>query len=77
LDTKQIEQVLGHTGQNDGGIFQVGVPRAEKITEHGMDVPPSMGVATGINFQPIGNGRAAISGDFVLTSGEVNPVIRA
>ena len=36
-----------------------------------------MGVATAINFQPTGNGRAAITGDFVLLGSEVNPVIRA
>ena len=36
-----------------------------------------MGVATGINFQPTGGGKAAITGDFVLTAGEVNPVIQA
>ena len=28
-------------------------------------------------FQPTGNGKAAITGDFVLTADEVNPVIRA
>jgi hypothetical protein len=32
---------------------------------------------TGINFQPTGNGKAAITGDFVLVAEEVNPVIRA
>jgi hypothetical protein len=42
-----------------------------------MDVPPSMGLGTAINFQPVGNGRAAITGDFVLLGSEVNPVIRA
>jgi hypothetical protein len=36
-----------------------------------------MGTATSINFQPTGNGRAAITGDFVLIGSEVNPVIRA
>jgi hypothetical protein len=55
----------------------VSVPRSEKITEEGMEVPPSMGTATAINFQPTGNGRAAITGDFVLLAAEVNPVIRA
>ncbi len=34
-----------------------------------------MGLATAINFQPTGNGRAAITGDFVMTAGEVNRVI--
>jgi hypothetical protein len=36
-----------------------------------------MGLSTAINFQPTGDGRAAISGDFVMTAREVNPVIRA
>ena len=36
-----------------------------------------MGVATAINFQPTGGGKAAITGDFVLTGDEVNPVIKA
>lgn len=36
-----------------------------------------LGVATGINFQPTGDGKAAITGDFVLTGEEVNPVIAA
>jgi len=53
------------------------VPRAEKIMEGGMEVPPSMGVATAINFQPTGGGKAAITGDFVMIASEVNQVIRA
>src|SRR5262249_52872888 len=73
----QIEQTLGRSGKVNGGVFQVSVPRAEKITEAGMEVPPSMGVATAINFQPTGAGRAAITGDFVMIASEVNPVIRA
>jgi hypothetical protein len=40
-----------------------------------MAVPPAMGVATALNFQPVGGGRAAVSGDFVLVASEVNPVI--
>ncbi len=42
-----------------------------------MEIPPPMGVSTAINFQPTGEGRAAITGDFVLLAAEVNPVIRA
>ena len=34
-----------------------------------------MGSAEAINFQPTGNGKAAITGDFVLTAAEVNPVL--
>jgi hypothetical protein len=36
-----------------------------------------MGVATGINFQSTGGGKAAITGDFVLVPSEVNPVMEA
>jgi hypothetical protein len=58
-------------------VYQVSVPRVEQITENGMEVPASMGVATAINFQSTGSGGAAITGDFVMTAGEVNKVIRA
>jgi Domain of Unknown Function (DUF1259) len=77
IDTAQIGQILGFHGRVNGGVYQVGVPRAENVTADGVDVPPSMGLATAINFQPTGRGKAAITGDFVLTRNEVNPVIRA
>lgn len=77
LDTAAIDQTLGYKGKVNGGVYQVGVPRAEKITDAGMPVPGSMGLATALNFQPTGGGKAAITGDFVLLGGEVNPVIKA
>ncbi|HEX6574738.1 MAG TPA: DUF1259 domain-containing protein [Gemmatimonadaceae bacterium] len=77
LDTAAIATAMGYHGKVNGGVFQVSVPRADKITENGMEVPASMGLATAINFQPTGNGNAAITGDFVMTAGEVNKVIRA
>jgi Domain of Unknown Function (DUF1259) len=77
MDTAAIDQVLGHKGKVNGGVYQVGVPRAEKVTEAGMTVPGSMGLATALNFQPTGAGKAAITGDFVLLGSEVNPVIKA
>jgi len=77
LDTAAVARALGHSGRVNGGVYQVSVPRAETIRDGGHEVPPSMGVATAINFQPTGGGRAAITGDFVMTAGEVNPVIRA
>jgi hypothetical protein len=77
IDTAQIDQVLGQKGTNNNGIYQVSVPRAEPITDNGMAVPNSMGLATALNFQPTGGGKAAITGDFVLIGSEVNPVLRA
>jgi hypothetical protein len=76
IDTAAIEQALGHKGKVNGGVFQVGVARAETITEGGMKVPNSMGLSTALNFQPTGGGKAAITGDFVLTGAEVNSVIK-
>ena len=77
LDTAAIDQTLGAKGTNNGGIYQFSIPRAEPIKYNGMDVPPPMGSANAINFQPTGGGKAAITGDFVLIAKEVNPVLRA
>src|SRR5213594_2496419 len=78
LDTKQIEQVLGRSGRDiGGGVFQVTAPRAEAITAMGWPLLPAMGVTTVMNFQPTADGKAAITGDFVLVDKEVNPVARA
>ena len=78
LDTKAIEQALGRSGRDaGGGVFQVTVPRAEAITEMGQALLPAMGVVTVMNFQPTSDGKAAITGDFVLIDKEVNPVAKA
>lgn len=77
LATAAIDQALGHKGKNNGGIYQIGVPRGETVTEGGMKIPNSMGLSTSLNFQPTGGGKAAITGDFVLIGTEVNPVIHA
>src|SRR5499433_3666595 len=77
LDTAALDQTLGAKGTNNGGVYQFGIPRAEPIKEGGMDVPPPMGSANAINFQPTGGGKATITGDFVLIAKEVNPVLAA
>jgi hypothetical protein len=77
LDTAAIDQALGRKGKVNGGVYQVNVPRAEMPKDSGMEVPEAMGSAIAINFQPTGSGKAAITGDFVLTQDEVNPVIQA
>ena len=79
LDTAQLDQIIGVKGQANGGVYQFGVPRRDPVSEGGMQLMPGgpLGVATAINFQPTGNGKAAITGDFVLIGDEVNPVIKA
>jgi hypothetical protein len=78
LDAKQVEQVLGRSGRDiGGGVLQVTVPRAQAITGMGgIPLLPAMGVVTVMNFQPTADGKAAITGDFVLVDREVNPVAR-
>jgi hypothetical protein len=77
LDTAQIRQILGRGGNANGGIYNVSFPRAETIHAGGIDVPPAMGVATVMNFQPTGGGRAAINGDFSMIPSEVDAVLGA
>jgi hypothetical protein len=79
LDTAQLDQIMGAKGQANGGVYQFNVPRRHPVTENGMQMSPPapLGAAIGINFQPTGGGKAAITGDFVLTNDEVNPVIKA
>jgi hypothetical protein len=77
IDTAGVARALGYAGKANGAIYQVTVPRSETIRESGHVIPVSLGIATAINFQPTGDGKAAITGDFVLRGSEVNPVIRA
>jgi Domain of Unknown Function (DUF1259) len=77
LPTAQLDEILGVKGKATGGVYQFSVPRRDPIKESGMNVPGAMGSANAINFQPTGQGKAAITGDFVVTADEVNPLIRA
>ena len=79
LDEAQLDQIIGAKGRANGGVYAFTVPRRAPISEGGTPLSPvgPLGVATGINFQPTGGGKAAITGDFVLTGEEVNPVILA
>ena len=82
IDTKQIDQIMGQTGKANGVVFQYSIARADDVSDTTMNssgtvIPPAMGVAQAINFQPTGGGKAAITGDFVLIASEVNPVIKA
>jgi hypothetical protein len=76
LDTAALDKIRGYKGAVNGGVYQFSVPRPEAISEGGMTIPPSMGTAIPLNFQPTGGGKAAITGDFVLLGSEVNPVLK-
>lgn len=77
LDTAGIDNALARTGTADGGLFKYSIARKDTIVDGGNVAPPTFGTTTGINFQPVGGGRAAINGDVVMTEGEVQKVIQA
>lgn len=76
LDTARLDQIMGVKGHANGGVYQFALPRRDPIIANGMTLSPAgpLGVATGIGFQPTASGKAAITGDFVLTADEVGPV---
>jgi len=77
LDTAKLDEIIGVKGNAVGGVYQFGIPRRDPPMEGGMQVSAALGGANAINFQPTGGGKAAITGDFLVTGGEVNPLIRA
>ena len=76
LDTAQLDQIIGFKGQPNGGVYQFAVPRQQPATEDGKPIVAAMGGANAIGFQPTGGGKAAVTGDFLVTDDEVNPLIR-
>jgi hypothetical protein len=77
FDTTKVDAAIGHKGKANGGVYQFSIPRADAIKMDGMAVPGAMGTAIAINFQPTGGGKAAITGDFVALSSELNPLVTA
>jgi hypothetical protein len=77
FETAKVDAAIGHKGKANGGVYQFGIPRADSIKMEGMAIPPAMGTAIAINFQPTGDGKAAITGDFVALSNELNSLITA
>jgi hypothetical protein len=77
LDTAKLDQIMGVKGTPTSGVYQFAVPRRDPAMESGLQVNTPLGGANAINFQPTGNGKAAITGDFLVTGNEVNPLIRA
>jgi hypothetical protein len=78
IDTAGVEQALGRKGTPDGGLLKYSIPRKDAIVEDEHVLPAaSLNLTTVINFQPVGGGRAAINGDFILTDTEVQKVIQA
>ncbi len=72
-----LDTALGRHGTADGGIYKLTIGRRDTIEDNGHLLPPTFGVTTALNFQPVGGGRAAVNGDIVMTAPEVQNVIEA
>ena len=76
INTTELDRIIGDKGSVEGGDYNYDIPRADKVQMNGYMLSPVMDVSTMINFQPLGNGSAAVIGEFALEENEVEPVVR-
>src|SRR5204863_940041 len=75
LNTTAIDQALGMTGQMQGDVYRVGMPRTDlSVTVHGIAIKPGLALGSWAGFRKAGT-QAVVHGDLVLTDTEINPVI--
>jgi hypothetical protein len=77
LDTAAIDEAMGTEGRAEGGVYKFSFARIDQVSADERVLPQGMGVTTAINFQPTGEGRAAVNGDFAMTAEEIQGVIQA
>jgi hypothetical protein len=77
LNTEQIDEILGHTGKMNRGVYKLTIGRSDvTLTEHGTNVTTFMGFNTWAAWQGSPE-NAAVAGDFTMLADEVAPVIQA
>jgi len=75
LDTRRIEDIIGHSGINEGGVLKLTVGRTG-VMSHGMELTSSMGLNSWAGFTGT-NQRAHVAGEIAATAAKVHPVVRA
>src|SRR5205807_5769330 len=74
LNPKQIDKILGATGEMKEGVYKVTFPRKTKMGSH--EVGNTMGVNTWAAF--IGSDdKAVVDGDFAMREPELQGVLKA
>lgn len=77
LDIRQLDQVLGHKGEMNNGVYKLTIGRPDvNLMEHGTKVTTFMGFNTWAAWQGTPE-KAAVAGDFAMLEDEVAPVIKA
>ncbi len=77
MDAAKLDSIIGYNGTQEDGVYAFSIPRNDDIRMNGMALPPEMDISTEISFQPLGDGKAAAIGEFVLESDEVEPVLHS
>jgi len=74
IDAGAIEKALGTPTQTKDGVVKVSIGRDGSM--HGVKVGGAMGLGTWAAFSG-SDSLAAVDGDFIMTAGEVQPVLRS
>lgn len=75
LDTAAIDKAFGMTGQLQGDVYRIGMPRTDlAVTVHGIAIKPGLALGSWAAFRKAG-ADAVVHGDLVLTETEINPLI--
>ncbi|MCJ7784048.1 MAG: DUF1259 domain-containing protein [Desulfobacterales bacterium] len=74
LDTKRIEEIIGHPGKAGGGVFKITLGRPG-VKMGGVELTASMGLNTWAAFAGTDE-RAHVAGDVAMIAPEVQKVIR-
>ena len=75
IDTTQIDQALGRSGQKVSDVYKVGFPRTDlHVSVHGLAIKPGLALGSWAAFMGTGD-HAMVMGDLVLLEDELNPVM--
>jgi len=77
IDTAKIAKIVGHEGEQNGGVFKITVGRDDlKVVDMGAPINARMGLNTWAAFYG-SDANAEIAGDVAMRSTEITPVLKA
>jgi len=76
LDTANIDEALGRSGQKTGDVYRLGFPRTDlRVSIGGVDIKPGLALGSWAAFTGNDN-DAMVMGDLVLLENELTPVMK-
>jgi hypothetical protein len=78
VDWKQVDRVLGRSGNLQGDVYRIGFPRNDlRVTVGRVMVQPALALGSWVAFKQTGDSSVMLMGDLVLLESEVGGVIDA